>query len=268
MKDEVAPPGIRRVRIRRAPGGEEAEDWLVVEEPLEVEVDGAPLTLTMRTPGHDRELVAGLLYSEGIVRHRDDLLALEGSRDPLDYDPDNLVTVRLAPAAAARRGEVEQARREVVTTSACGLCGRKHLDDVVARLPRVAPLEMPFALLAELPGRLGAHQKLFRQTGGLHAAALFDGAGALLGLYEDIGRHNALDKLVGASLLAGELPWQGRVVVTTARAGFELVQKTLMAGAGILIAVGATSSLAVEVARRGGLALYAFARNGRANFYG
>jgi FdhD protein len=185
----------------------------------------------------------------------------------LAYDPDNLIEVELGPEASRRRGAIEGARREMLSVAACGLCGKARLETIYQRLPPIEPIELDPDLLLELPARMEAAQVLFPRTGGVHAAALFDAAGSLLSIFEDVGRHNALDKLVGHALLAGTLPWHGKVVVTSARAGFELVQKAMLAGASALVAVGATSSLAVETAHRGGLALYGFTRTGRSNRY-
>ncbi len=253
--------------MRQVPSGEKREDLLAVEEPLELRIGGEPLVVTLRTPGHDRELAAGFLFAEGIVHRREDFASLERSRDPLAYDPDNLVEVELTPEAAARRSAIEGARREYLAAAACGLCGKARLETIFQRLPEIAPLELDPQLVTRLPERMEAAQTLFPRTGGVHAAALFTAAGELLSIFEDLGRHTALDKLVGRSLLAGELPWSGKVVVTSARAGFELVQKAMLAGASALVAVGATSTLAVDTARRGGLALYAFTRPGRSNRY-
>lgn len=262
-------PAQKRVEVTRwraAEGLQHEHDPVVVEEPLEIRLNGENWAMTLRTPGRDQALVAGLLFSEGIVRHRDDLSFAPGG-DPLLYDPDNLLAVELSAAAHARYTHFVGARRELLASAACGLCGRKHLDDLLARLPPVEPFELAPELLCRLPAALLPAQGLFHSTGGVHAAALFDEEGKLLDLQEDVGRHNALDKLVGTALLADQLPWHRRVVVTTARAGFELVQKTLMAGAPILVAVGATSTLAIEKARLHQLALYAFTRENRLNRY-
>ncbi len=259
--------GEMSTRMRKMPGDALCEDLLAIEEPLEIRLDGEPLVVTLRTPGHDRELAAGFLFAEGILTSREDLRVLEPSRDPLAYDPDNLIEVVLAETAKERRGAIEGARRELLSVAACGLCGKARLETIFQRLPKIDGIELDPQLLEVLPARMEAAQVLFPRTGGVHAAALFDRAGNLLSLFEDVGRHNALDKLVGHALLEGTLPWHGKVVVTSARAGFELVQKAMLAGASALVAVGATSSLAVETARRGGLSLYAFTRPGRSNRY-
>ncbi|MEM9555349.1 MAG: formate dehydrogenase accessory sulfurtransferase FdhD [Acidobacteriota bacterium] len=264
-------PGLGRVRVVHHRVGEpetDAEnDWVAVEEPLELRVDGEPLVVTLRTPGADRELAAGFLVAEGVVQSPDDLVSLETCRDPLAYDPDNVIEIELAPAAAARREALERARREQVAVAACGLCGKARLEHVVRELPSVAPPRRPVdaVRITDLPPRMRGEQELFAHTGGIHAAALFTLDGDLLAVHEDIGRHNAVDKLVGSALLAGELPLRDRIVVVSARAGFEIVQKAAAAGAPILAAVGAASSLAVDVAHRVGLELWTFVRPGRAN---
>jgi len=265
--NEAARTGEKTTRMRKQPGGELLDDLLAVEEPLEIRIGGEPLVVTLRTPGHDRELAAGFLFAEDIVTRREDFVALAPSRDPLVYDPDNLIEVELTPEAGSRRGAIEGARREYLAAAACGLCGKARLETIFQRLPEIAPLELDPELVLRLPARMEAAQRIFPRTGGVHAAALFTAEGDLLSLYEDVGRHNALDKLVGAALLAGSLPWSGKIVATSARAGFELVQKAMLAGASALVAVGATSTLAVDTARRGGLALYAFTRPGRSNRY-
>ena len=274
--EERASPGAKRFTVRKVPDRKPAEnaaapavgdDLVAIEEPLEIRLNGAPLVVTLRTPGHDAELAAGFLFAEGILQHRDELVAIRPSSDPLAYDPDNLIEVELNEKARSRQAAIQAAHRERLSVAACGLCGKATLESIYQRLPPLVPLELDETLLPQLIQRMEAAQRLFPQTGGVHAAALFDAEGNLQQLFEDVGRHNALDKLVGQALLRGELPWHGKVVVTSARAGFELVQKTMLAGASALVAVGATSSLAIEAARRGGLALYAFTRPGRSNRY-
>lgn len=272
-RDERA-PGLRRVRVERgdstsqgaASGAPVTEhDWLAIEEPLEMRVEGEPFAVTMRTPGHDRELAAGFLYSEGVIRGLDDLESIAPCRDPLAYDPDNLVEIRLTAAGQERTEQLEKARRELVAVSACGLCGKARLEEVYQRLPAIEPMAVPAELVRALPERMRARQPLFERTGGLHGAALFDAEGQLLDAFEDIGRHNAVDKLIGSSLLRGALPWTGKIVVVSSRAGFEIVQKVLMARAPVLVTVGAASSLAHDLACRGGLELHTFVRRHRSN---
>ena len=229
-----------------------SEDSVAVEEPLEIRVDGAPLAVTMRTPGEDEELALGFLYGEGLIDSprraglSDDLAAnvveVEG---PLLRDP----------------GE-----RRFYTTSSCGVCGKGAIDEVAVQC---APLPdgpvLPRALLADLPERL--RQPGFERTGGLHATGLFDATGRLLLVREDVGRHNAMDKVVGRALLEGRLPLHGHVLCVSGRQSFELVQKAAVAGAPVLVGVGAPSSLAIRLAQDRGLTLCGFARGGRVNVY-
>lgn len=263
------PAAIRSVSVERL-GREPSRiepDWVAVEEPLEIRIDGESLVVTLRAPGRDRELAAGFLFGEGVVRSAGDLVSVEMCGDPMAYDPDNVVDVTLSAEAASRHVALERARREHLSVAACGLCGKARIEAIYQRLPPRRSISEPWdsALLASLPRRMESRQELFAKTGGLHAAALFDREGKLLDLAEDVGRHNAVDKLIGASLLADALPWTDQVLVVSARAGFEIVQKALMAQASAMVAVGAASSLAVEAAERGGMELYSFARDGRIN---
>ncbi|MEM6792503.1 MAG: formate dehydrogenase accessory sulfurtransferase FdhD [Acidobacteriota bacterium] len=257
-------PGLRRVRVERV-GQAPADDWVIEEAPLEMRLDGESLAVTLRTPGHDLELAAGYLFTEGIVRGREDFASLKRLEDPTAYDPDNVVDAALSPAARRRHRRIEGARRRRMSTSACGLCGKARLEEIYQSWPTLEPIEVEAELARSLPRTLERHQELFPLTGGVHAAALFDLEGGLLALREDVGRHNALDKLIGRALLRDELPWRRRIVAVSARAGFEIVQKTLMAAAPALVAVGAGSSLAIDAARRGGLVLFTFVRHDRSN---
>lgn len=263
VKDERVAVGLSRVRVERR--GRVEDDWVAVEEPLEIRVDGEPLVVTMRTPGHDRELAAGFLFTEGVVAGRRDFESIERCRDPLAYDPDNLVMVRLTDAARGSHQRIKKARRDFAATAACGLCGKARIEDVFQRIPDLEPRHLAIDFLAGLPERMRRDQRLFDATGGLHAAALFDLEGELLCLREDIGRHNAVDKVIGHALLAGEVPMSDRILVVSARAGFEIVQKAMMAAIPTMVAVGAASSLAVRTALEGGLALYSFVGEGRGN---
>jgi len=251
-------------------------DPVVVEDPLEILLaagDGpaVPLAITLRTPGHDRELVAGLLYAEGIIERSADILALDvgaGLAPARSADPDatggSRVVARLrAPATTTTPA------RTFLSTAACGVCGKASVDAVFAggfpTLP--AGPHVPLALLLDLPRRMQAAQQVFATTGGLHAVALFSAAGELLLLREDIGRHNALDKLVGALLMRDELPLGERLLAVSGRLGFEIVQKALRAGAPLVAAVGAPSSLALRLAARAGMTVAGFVRDGRCNLY-
>jgi FdhD protein len=249
--------------------GERSElaDPVVVEDPLEVLVaagDGpaVPLAVTLRTPGHDRELVAGLLYAEGIVERADDLLALEEAA-PGEASGSRVVARLHRPTAAV------PAARPFLSTAACGLCGKASVDAVFAGgFPPLPPgPRLPLALLLELPRRMAPSQELFARTGGLHAAALFAPDGELLLVREDVGRHNAVDKVVGALLLGGRLPAGETVLAVSGRVGFEIVQKALRAGIPLLAAVGAPSTLALRLASRAGMTVVGFLRADRCNVY-
>jgi FdhD protein len=226
-------------------------DEVAVEEPLEVRLDGAPLAVTMRTPGQDEELAAGFLHGEGLL----------GGRAP-EFHPcldANAVDV-IGPLAR------DPGARRFYTTSSCGVCGKGALEEVaVHSAPLPAGPRVPRALLATLPDRLD--QPEFARTGGLHATGLFDPAGELLAVREDVGRHNAMDKVVGRALLDGALPLHDRVLCVSGRLSFELVQKAAVAGAPILVGVGAPTSLAVELAAERGMTLCGFARAGAVNVY-
>ena len=267
---------VDRVRIRTCEDHSESdrEDTLAVEEPLEIRIrtaaGGPPTTFvtTMRTPGADEELAAGLLFAEGVVERREELQTLERPTDPR-IDPEiraNVLVATLAPEAAARAGSL---RRATVMGSACGVCGKTSIENVLPsdRPPLASALRVSAELLYALPERLRPRQSIFARTGGLHAAALFTAQGDLTDLKEDIGRHNATDKVVGASLLGGNLPLSDRVLMVSGRAGFEIVQKAYAAGIPIVASVSAPSSLAVELAQAAGLTLVGFLRQRRFNIY-
>jgi FdhD protein len=227
-------------------------DLVAVEEPLEIRVDGEPLSVTMRTPGHDEELALGFLYGEGL---------LDGPREagPSEDLAANVVEVR-GPLLR------DPGRRRFYTTSSCGVCGKGALEEVaVASEPAAPGPRVARALLAGLPDRLV--QPGFERTGGLHATGLFDAGGEPLIVREDVGRHNAMDKVVGAALLAGLVPLHGRLLCVSGRLSFELVQKAAVAGAPVLVGVGAPSSLAIELAAERGITLAGFTRGGRTNVY-
>jgi FdhD protein len=229
-------------------------DLVALEEPLEIRFNGAALAVTMRTPGHDEELAAGFLIGEGLLDARAPLRA----HPPADLAA-NIVEVEGTPLRDATA-------RRFYTTSSCGVCGRGALDEVAIAAPvNEEPLRVPRARLAGLPDALP--QPAFAATGGTHAAGLFDGAGALVCAREDVGRHNALDKVVGRAALRGELPLRGRVLCVSGRLSFELVQKTAVAGAAVLVGVGAPSSLAVALAQAQGITLCGFARHGDCRVY-
>jgi FdhD protein len=235
-------------------------DSLVGEEPLLIQVAGQALTVTMRTPGDDFELAAGFLFTEGMVRSREDIVSLEWADDSEAEHP--AVRVELKAGAIPRSQETQ---RNFLSTSSCGLCGKSSLEAVYARgITRPNPdFRFDPQVLCSLPETLRPAQTVFGRTGGLHAAALFDPSGKLLALREDVGRHNAVDKLVGWALLQGQLPLSNCALLASGRGGFEIIQKSLMAGIPLLASVSAASSLAVQMAREFGLTLVGFLRNRR-----
>jgi FdhD protein len=254
--------GIRRVHDDRVAG----------EEPLEIRIsDGRStrsLAMTMRTPGHDFELAAGFLFSEGLIAEPDDVGTIGYCTD-VKSDPEqqyNVVTVELARPP---RRDPDVLERHFAMTSACGVCGRATMDALRERglRPIAASLEVAPQVLIALPETLRQHQRVFESTGGLHAAAVFDRDGTMRVAREDIGRHNALDKLVGAFFLERRLPARDGIIVVSGRASYELVQKTISAGAPVLCAVSAPSSLAVALAREFGVTLVGFLRGSRFNVY-
>ena len=250
---EAPPYAAAAVEVVRLPGGGAERDRVAVEEPLEIRIGGRPVAVTMRTPGHDEELALGFCLSEGLVPVR--------AAIPAGL-PANTIEVE-APGFDPSR-----VQRNFYTSSSCGVCGKGALEAVAVEAPRVeSELRVPAALVAALPERLHAAQPAFAATGGLHATGLFDAAGGLLCLREDVGRHNAMDKVVGWAFAAGRLPLADSLLCVSGRLSFELVQKAAVAGCPIMAAVGAPSSLAVELARDRGLTLCGFVRDGRVNVY-
>jgi FdhD protein len=236
------------------------EDSLAVEEPLEIRVNGLPLAVTMRTPGHDLELSAGFLLTEGIIRSRDQISSLRDAM-PRNGSKSNRVEIELKDTVFDR----EELQRNFFAASSCGVCGKASINAI-----RVRGLQQPnrdFHLNAEilcrLPEALRSEQAVFSRTGGLHAAALFDATGRLIALREDIGRHNAVDKIAGWALLNGHLPLSWHVMMVSGRGGFEMAQKALAMGIPILASISAPSSLAVQLARELGLTLIGFLRGRR-----
>jgi FdhD protein len=248
-----APPyTTAKVDVVRFPDGD-AADVVAVEEPLEIRIGGRPVAVTMRTPGHDEELALGFALSEGLrpagARLPDDLAANTVELDAPGFDPGRLA-------------------RSFYTSSSCGVCGKGALEAVAVEAPRVeSGLQVDAGLVATLPDRLREAQPAFDATGGLHAAGLFDRTGMLLCLREDVGRHNAMDKVVGWAFREGRLPLADAILCVSGRLSFELVQKAAVAGCPILVAVGAPSSLAVELAADRGVTLCGFVRDGRSNVY-
>lgn len=270
----MAKPSAPGLRIRRWEAGRWADlpDAVVTEEPLQLRLDGAPLSVLMRTPGADIELAIGLTFAEGIIRSRDDVREVKisaeasesDSRVPVDASlvESNQVDIHLA-APPRRRPE-----RSMLSSSACGVCGTVLIDDLRRDLsglkdgPSVDPKDLP-----RLVEALRSHQGVFEHTGGLHAAGLFTPGGELICMREDVGRHNAVDKVVGRQLLDGGIPATATVLVVSGRAGYEIVQKSITAGIPVLCAVGAPSSLAVALAREFNQTLVGFLRDERFNVY-
>jgi FdhD protein len=250
---ESPPYSTTRTGVLRLPEGVEEPDLLAVEEPLEIRIGGRPVAVTMRTPGHDEELALGFCLSEGLrpvsARLPDDLAANTVEVDAPDFDPERL-------------------QRSFYTSSSCGVCGKGALEAVAVEAARAdSRLTVRLATVESLPGRLRQEQAAFAATGGLHATGLFTAGGELICLREDVGRHNAFDKVVGWAFLHDRLPLGESVICVSGRLSFELVQKAAVAGCPVLVAVGAPSSLAVELAADRGITLCGFVRDGRANVY-
>lgn len=237
------------------------QDCLVAEEPLEIRLGERPLSVTMRTPGHDLELAAGFLFSEGLIKSSEEIRALEFEKTKNREATGNIVRVELAENAF----KPEQLQRNFYMTSSCGICGKASIEAVRSRgLRRLnSELVLDPNILCTLPEQLKAAQKIFDHTGGLHAAGLFSAAGELIVLREDVGRHNAVDKIVGWALLEKRLPLGNNVLMVSGRGGFELIQKAALAGIPLLASVSAPSSLAVRLARETGMTLVGFLRGRR-----
>lgn len=249
----MPPYSAAPVEVVRYPAGAEERDELAVEEPLEVRVNGRAVAVTMRTPGHDEELALGFLVSEGI-RPANASPTPDLAANTIDVAADGFDPARL--------------ERNFYTTSSCGVCGKGALEAVAVEAPRVeSDLRASLALVGELPDRLRSAQAAFALTGGLHATGLFSARGELLCAREDVGRHNAMDKVVGWAFRQGLLPLADHLLCVSGRLSFELVQKAAVAGCPIVVAVGAPSTLAVELARDRGVTLCGFVRDGRVNVY-
>lgn len=262
------PPATLQVPLLRwsAAGGNSASaDALAVEEPLEIRVGGRSVAVVMRTPGHDRELVAGFLLTEGVVRRADDIVDLLPCRDQPDGQSGNVIDALLAPGVTVDFGRLT---RHVFSASSCGVCGRATLDGLFQSFAPVpaGPVFSP-AALAALPARLREAQPVFAATGGLHGCALFTLDGQLEAVREDVGRHNAVDKVLGRALLGDRLPLHDRGLMLSGRISFELVQKAVAAGLSLVAGIGAPTSLAVDCAHRGAVALVGFLRADKFNVY-
>jgi FdhD protein len=274
MTGRTARRRVTRISVDPA-GVSERADLLAAEEPLGIRIDGQAVSLTMRTPGDDVDLAAGFLISEGIVRTAADIASIkicDGQQCGHPHDPDepdaigNIADVTLRPGLAVQ----PELRRGFLTSSACGVCGKTSIEElrVPGRFDLYADqVRITAAVLTGLPDALRQAQRVFERTGGLHAAGLFTADGDLLAVREDVGRHNAVDKVVGWALAAGRLPLSGCILLVSGRASFELVQKAVLAGIPVLAAVSAPSSLAVELAAEAGLTLVGFLRGGSMNVY-
>jgi FdhD protein len=250
---EAPPYSTSAVEVVRLPGSRAETDVVAVEEPLEIRINGEPVAVTMRTPGHDEELALGFCLSEGLAP-RDAALPRDLSANAVEVTASDL-----APA---------EMRRNFYTSSSCGVCGKGALEAVAVEAPRVeSKVRVPASVISELPRRLRAAQAAFHVTGGLHATGLFSVEGELLCVREDVGRHNAMDKVVGWAFRNDHLPLANALLCVSGRLSFELVQKAAVAGCPLLVAVGAPSSLAVELAADRGLTLCGFVRDGKINVY-
>lgn len=260
-------PDSRYKIFRQTLGGSRLEklDHLAVEEPLEIRVRGESIAVTMRTPGFDQELAAGFLFTEGLLRHRADLIEIAHCTTA---EPDafgNIINAFLAPSVEI---DFEKLRRNVYASSSCGICGKASVESVHQKFPPItSDTQIPAELLCQLPGLLRQGQKSFDQTGGLHAAAIFDLEGNLQILREDVGRHNAVDKVIGWGFLNHQLPFHNRLLMVSGRASFEIMQKSLAAQLPIVAAVSAPSTLAVDFARESSQTLIGFLRGETFNIY-
>ncbi|MAY79465.1 MAG: sulfurtransferase FdhD [Deltaproteobacteria bacterium] len=256
---------VQITRVTRE-GREFREDRVAQEEPLEIRIDGRPVAITMRTPGHDLELAAGFLYTEGVIDGVDDIRALAHVDDPADPQGNTVDTVLSGGVPAARRSKADRA---LFASSSCGVCGKASIDRLLVGAPPLSNrIKVDPDIMLDLPNRLRQAQSVFDQTGGLHAAALFDPTGEIEVTREDIGRHNAVDKVIGWRLREDRVPIDDRILLVSGRAGFEIIQKALVARIGVVAAVGAPSSMAVQLAEQSGMTLVGFLRDGRYNQYG
>ncbi|MDX1649884.1 MAG: formate dehydrogenase accessory sulfurtransferase FdhD [Myxococcota bacterium] len=257
---------VARTRVDGA-GAREAADRVAHEEPLEIQVGGTPLVVLMRTPGHDEELATGFLVTERVVARPGDLASVRHCDEaPTPEAADNVVRIRLRPGL---RVDLEALRRNLFASAACGVCGTATLENVLATAPPLEdPARFPAALLRSLPGRLREAQRVFDATGGLHAAGLFDARGRLVVAREDVGRHNAVDKVVGFAVREGRFPLAGHLLMVSGRVSYEIVRKALAARCPLVAAVSAPSSLAVSLAEAGGVGLVGFLRGEAFNVYG
>ena len=260
--------GSREVEICRRGHAARERDYVAVEEPMEVRVNGASFAVMMRTPGADRDLAAGFLLAEDVIRRSDDIAAIEYCGDATDEGRENTLNVTVTGGAVERLAARLGDRRQVMMTAACGLCGRLTIESLKARVSTVGgDWTVSGDVIASLPARLRESQAVFDSTGGLHGAGLFDRSGALQRSAEDVGRHNAVDKIVGRTLLEGRHPLDTSILLVSGRMSFELVQKALLAGVPLIAAVSAPSSLAIELAEQSNITLCGFVRPPNFNIY-
>jgi FdhD protein len=265
--------GVARREVRRlAEGalGAAQEDDVVAEEPLEIRAAGETMAITMRTPGADRELAVGFLFAEGVIASRDDVSSVAHCGRPDQEGFGNTIDVRPGAGVSLDIDRLSATRRGTLTTAACGVCGRRSVDDVIAlcKPQKIAAAMIASETIANATASLKRLQPNFSRTGGIHAAALLDAEGEVMAAYEDIGRHNALDKVVGKLVLDGRIPGrEATLLVVSGRASFEVVQKASAAGIPIIASVSAASSLAVDLARAAGITLCGFVRDGNMTVY-
>jgi len=257
--------GVTRVRdgVRT-----DDRDRAATEEPLEVRLHDKPFSVIMRTPGADRELAAGFLLSEGVLKTADDLGTIEYCTDPSAEHPENIINATLVNGSAQSLDKFMAERRNVTTNSSCGMCGRLTIESLKTNLPAlVVPWTMPASTIVEIPDRLRKAQSVFEETGGLHAAGLFTRDGVLETIAEDVGRHNAVDKVIGRMVMQERLPLVNYILFVSGRTSFEIVQKAFIAGIPMLAAVSAPSSLAIDLAEECGITLIGFLRGRNFNIY-
>jgi FdhD protein len=247
------------------------EDNVAVEEPLEIKLTDTQdfpinLSVTMRTPGNDLELVAGFLFSEGIIKNVEDIEKFEYEKDVFGIENKNSVIIKIKANAEIN---LDKIKRNILTTSSCGICSSVYIDQIFKRIERLpkGDFKVNKDLILELPNFLNTYQSIFSKTGGVHASALFDKKGNLICIMEDVGRHNAMDKLVGKMLIERKIPLDDCIVLFSGRASFELVQKSILAGIPFIVAIGAPSSLAIELAKIFNVTLIGFLRNKKFNVY-
>jgi FdhD protein len=263
-------PAVHAVDVVRVGASARASvsDVAATEEPLEIRLGGLPFVVIMRTPGSDRELAAGFLLSEQIVRQPTEIASMRYCTDEDGHETSNVLNVWLTGEAAARAAAAVAGKRHVTASSSCGVCGRRSIDDLMEGMrPLTASWTVPRAVISAMPDRLRAAQRAFDETGGIHAAGLFARDGSLMRIAEDVGRHNAVDKVTGAELLEGHVPLAEHVLFVSGRTSFEIVQKAVCAGVSIVASVSAPSSLAIDLARDARATLVGFVRGGTFNIY-